>query len=71
MWVLGNWRVSAYRKAFTCKCFINTVLNKQFSGAGFGPKATSVQPLIKRKGNSDGIFGIDHRRFKRTGGSRE
>ena len=44
--------MSAYRKAFTCKCFINTVLNKQFSGAGFGPRATSVQPLLKIKGNS-------------------
>ena len=44
--------MSAYRKAFTCKCFINTVLNKQFSGAGFEPRATSVQPLLKIKGNS-------------------
>lgn len=48
----GDWRVPAYPKAFTCKCFINIVPNKQkSSGAGFGPTATSVQPLGKEREN--------------------
>lgn len=52
VWVWGNWRVSAYPKAFTCKCFINTVLSKQkSSGAGFGPGVTSMQPLRKEREN--------------------
>ena len=51
MWMLGNWRVSAYGKGIHVQMF-HKHCAEQFSGAGFGPRATSVQPLIKRKGNS-------------------